>query len=226
MSFNLMHPMSWIPSTPGRLLDVGCNVGELLAECRRSNPPLKLVGVDVNACAVEQARINVPGAQILHTSGHTLPFKDCEFTCVTCIEVIERIPEKLRQQTLQEICRVLEPGGRFVLRCPHRGAFDWLDSNNLHLRFPRLYKRILGKGLRSKGYAEEQKGVVWHHHFTKCELQNLLGGGFALEEMRQGGSLVFPIADILSWPFYRLHLPRSPVLRLVQEIANWDLGID
>ena len=138
-----MDPTWWIPAGCENLLDVGCNVGALLADCAESHPHIKLAGVDVNARALEKARIAVPFADIQQSCGHLLPFGDGEFDCVTCIEVIEHVPADLRAATLREIHRVLKPGGRFVMRCPHQGLFAWLDSNNFRFRLPGLYLSLI-----------------------------------------------------------------------------------
>jgi SAM-dependent methyltransferase len=226
MADNQMSPMRWIPPASKRLLDVGCNVGELLMACSKRFNGMGLCGVDVNAAAVERARKKLPQAEIYNITGHTLPFADSSFDCVTCIEVIEHVPEHLRAATLREIWRVLAPDGTFVLRCPHAGMFAALDSNNLRFRFPHLYRLLLRRGLRDDGYAGGSSDVIWHYHFTKAELLALLGPEFSLRETRYGGLLIFPIGDILRWPFYRLKLLSNPVLRLIDKIMDWDMGLN
>ncbi|MEO7653516.1 MAG: class I SAM-dependent methyltransferase [Bryobacteraceae bacterium] len=103
--------MHWIPPAAGRLLDVGCNQVELLSLCARLLPQVQLAGVDVNAAAVATARRTLPGMDIRESSGDPLPFASGMFDCVTCIEVIEHVPEALRRAILAEMCRVLAPGG-------------------------------------------------------------------------------------------------------------------
>ena len=226
LPLNNMHPMRWIPPSVHRLLDVGCNAGELLSSCAGWYPQTLLAGVDVNESAVAKARRCLPNAEIHRTTGHKLPFPDSSFDCVTCIEVIEHIPADLREATMREVWRVLTPGGRFVLRCPHRGAFAGLDAQNFRFRFPRLYKRLVKQGNREDGYARGAADIVWHHHFTKDELLDLLGQGFQLEQINYGGLFLFPIVDILSWPFYRTHRIESPLFRALQGVASWDIGIN
>jgi SAM-dependent methyltransferase len=187
---------------------------------------MRLAGVDVNEIAVQKARRLIPSADIRHISGHTLPFPDESFDCVTCIEVIEHIPEELRAATMGEVLRVLVPGGRFVLRCPHRGIFSGLDAQNLRFRFPSLYKKLVGRGGRESGYARGVEDIVWHQHFTREELLDLLGPGFDVDYTGYGGLFLFPVADILSWPFYRTGRLDSPLRGAIQRIANWDIGIN
>jgi len=51
-----MHPIRWIPSAATSLLDVGCNVGELLEYCHKLYPAMRLAGVEITDAALEKAR--------------------------------------------------------------------------------------------------------------------------------------------------------------------------
>lgn len=224
--FNEMHPMRWISPSTKRLLDIGCNAGALLADCRENYPSVALAGVDVNAGAIEKARAAISGAAIHQIHGAELPFADKSFDCVTCIEVLEHIPAELRPAMLREIDRVLIPGGLFVIRTPHAGIFDWLDSNNLRFRLPALYRLAVRRGLRDSGYAGGSADVIWHHHFSKEELLGLMPPNLRPEETRYGGLLLFPVMDILRWPFYRTGKLDSPVLRFMDKLMDWDIGVN
>lgn len=219
-----MHPIRWIPSGASSVLDIGCNAGELLAYCREVNPAIRLSGVEINPEALEKARWNLPEADLHGASAEALPFPDASFDCVTCIEVLEHIPAKLRTAALREMRRVLKPGGRLVLRVPHAGLFAFLDSNNIRFRIPKIYKAILRNGRRDAGYAGGSDDVVWHHHFNTDELRQLLGDGWEIESSRTGGLLLFPLADIALWPFYRLQRTNNALYRALHRIANFDIG--
>ncbi len=221
-----MHPIRWIPSDATSLLDIGCNVGDLLTYCGAVNPALRLSGVEINPAALAKARENLPDADLHGVGAENLPFPDASFDCVTCIEVLEHVPARLRQRALAEMRRVVRPGGRLVLRVPHAGLFAFLDSNNLRFRAPKLYHALLKTGRRDAGYAGGSEDVVWHHHFTRAELHELLGDGWELESSRTGGLLLFPIADIALWPFYRLQRTNNVLYRALHWISDFDIGCD
>jgi SAM-dependent methyltransferase len=221
-----MNGLAWIDPAAASLLDLGCNVGELLGAAAQLYPRLKLAGVDVNRAAIETARSNLAQADLRQCDGPMLPFAENSFDHVTCIEVLEHIPQPIRRATLGEVWRVLKPGGRFILRCPHAGIFQGLDPSNLRFRLPRLHRTIIRRGLRDHGYRDDSAGVIWHHHFSRDELLDLAGPGFELEAERYGGLLLMPLGDLMRWPFYRLKLYRNPVLRLIDRVISWDLGID
>jgi SAM-dependent methyltransferase len=221
-----MEPMHWIPEDTTRLLDVGCNTGDLLSECRLHHPDMRLAGIDINQSSIEKAKRKLPDAEIRQGYGFQLPFADGGFQCVTCIEVIEHVPQEFRPQLISEIQRVLVPGGRLVLRCPHDGIFSWLDAQNFRFRFPRLYKALLGGGNRDAYYEEAKEELVWHHHFTREELIGVAGAGWEIEACEFGGLVLFPISDILRWPFYRLKQADNWLVRGLAKIAGMELAID
>lgn len=221
-----MEPFSWILEDVPSLLDVGCNAGELLAECRRMYPRMSLAGIDINHSAIEKARAKVPDAEIHQGYGFELPFGDARFHCVTCIEVIEHVPKEYRSNLVAEIQRVLVPGGRLILRCPHAGIFSWLDAQNFRFRFPRVYRALVGAGGRDAHYERAQEELVWHHHFTREELMGLAGGGWDTKACKFGGLILFPITDILRWPFYRAKRTDNWVVKGLERLAGLELAID
>jgi len=224
--FNAMHPLHWIPLSSRNVLDVGCNVGELLSACAEHLPSASLAGVDISARAVASARERVHGADIRLVSGSKLPFPDASFDCVTCIEMLEHVPPGNWNASLAEIYRVLAPGGRLILRCPHAGLFSWLDVANLRHRFPVLYRVIVGRGIRDEAYPGGAQDIVWHHHFSQTELRSLIPAGLEVECVRQGGMLIFPLTDYLLFPFYRARRYQHPAARTLARLSEWDYGID
>lgn len=221
-----MEPATWVPRTARSILDVGCNVGELLSHLRHLNYPAALAGCDVNPAAVEVARRNVPDADFRVCEAAALPFLDAAFDCVTCIETLEHVPPADWEKSLLAMRRVLSPGGLLILRTPHAGLFGWLDSNNVRFRLPRVYRSLIGRGGRDAGYAAGSDGVVWHYHFTREELVRLAGAGWTVEATWYGGLLIFPIGDYLLWPFYRLKWEGGWIRRTIERVRKIDYSVN
>ena len=66
-------------------------------------------------------------------SGFELPFPDASFSCVLSSEVIEHVPKE--SPMLDELCRVLKPGGRLVLGTPDYARREWVYLEKLYARF-------------------------------------------------------------------------------------------
>jgi SAM-dependent methyltransferase len=231
--FPSVDPLALLHPDTGPVLDAGCNVGALLAEAvaRGAGP---LAGVDLNPSAVALARerlASVPGARVEVGSLDALPFDDGAFALAYCLEVLEHVPATSRRRALEELHRVLRPGGRLCLAVPHAGAFAALDPHNLRFRVPSLHRwaaaRLGGAG-REAGLPRGEADVHWHHHFSCAELEALTRGLFLLEGRRFRSTLLEPLTNALEWPFYRRGLPHHPAVRALQWLRDkdraWDMG--
>lgn len=118
---------------PGqRVLDLGCGEGRH-AITAWLEAPVHVVGLDLSARDLATAAGRAgdfpapPGADrsltFLRGSGLTLPFADASFDCVICAEVLEHIPDY--QRVLDEIRRVLKPGGVLAVSVP-RFVPEWV----------------------------------------------------------------------------------------------------
>src|SRR5690348_5128866 len=63
---NRMDATGWIPAQVETILDVGCNVGELLYYCIDLFPDARLAGVEVNPAALQKAKLRLPRAELHH----------------------------------------------------------------------------------------------------------------------------------------------------------------
>jgi hypothetical protein len=76
------------------------------------------------------------------------------------------------------------------------------------------------------GYPGGSEDVVWHHYFTERELKALIPAELEVDNVRHGGMFIFPLTDLLRWPFYRAHRHDHPVARALARLAEWDYGVD
>jgi 2-polyprenyl-6-hydroxyphenyl methylase/3-demethylubiquinone-9 3-methyltransferase len=103
---------------PARILDVGCGTGELAS--RLSSRGFSVTGCDISARMLERAQAVSAMTAIewvrLDCAWKRLPFADVSFNVVTMSSVLEYINDL--SGVVQEIARVLRPGGVLVVTVP------------------------------------------------------------------------------------------------------------
>jgi SAM-dependent methyltransferase len=92
-----------------RVLEVGCGAGEMAERIAKE------LGADVVAVDTSQRMVDLTrgrGIDARLADVQALPFADGEFDCVVAGWVLYHVAD--RERALDEIARVLRPGGRFV----------------------------------------------------------------------------------------------------------------
>lgn len=187
-----------------RVLDVGCGNGYVLS--RYSAAGAVTTGVDITRAGVDlsRKRFHLTGLKgdFLVADAESLPFPDDTFDRVTSMGVLHHTLDT--EKAVQQIYRVLKPGGRFLIMLYHR------DSVLYRFKFP-LLSRLTGKSrqqlVNEVDGAENPKGAV----YSRDEMRHLLAK-FELKEMITGalqGWMLFPligkwIPDFLLLPFEKL----------------------
>lgn len=143
----------------GPVLDIGCGSSRIIGAL-----PAGSVAMDILRRKLRFAR--GMGTPLVEASGFALPFRDAAFPCVLCSEVIEHVPKA--SPILDEMDRVLAPGGRLVLGTPDYARKEWVA-------FEKAYGTVA-----PGGYADEHIS-----HYTREELVGLFERrGFRLEVTR------------------------------------------
>ena len=115
-----VHSFAWEPVlealqlTPeDLLLDVGCGGGVFMRRALQTG--CRAIGVDHSRDMVRLARQRTGGdARIVHGAAEELPFKDGEFTAISCLVAFFFFPDPVA--VLREFRRVLDPGrGRVAI---------------------------------------------------------------------------------------------------------------
>jgi len=127
--FGYLRPLAAYPiylqlleARPGeRLLDVACGPGLLLKAALMRGVDAN--GIDISSEAIRLTKKFVPEASTQVANAEELPFEDGSFDMLTCIGSLERIFN--RDQVLQEMRRVVRPGGRLCLMLRNAGAVGW-----------------------------------------------------------------------------------------------------
>ncbi len=97
---------------PLKVLDVGCGHGLIHPYIKQQEKvQIDLTGIDVAASVIDLARQENPGITYDTYDGIKLPYEDNSFSCAYTICVMHHVPPEQWADFLQEMQRVVEPGG-------------------------------------------------------------------------------------------------------------------
>lgn len=106
----------------GKVLDFGCGCGRVLRYWRTANG-VQLFGTDYNPLLVEWCRRNLSFANYsVNDLSPPLAYPDNEFDVVYALSVFTHLPEQLQLSWMDELRRVIKPGG-FLLITLHGDAY-------------------------------------------------------------------------------------------------------
>ncbi len=99
----------------GRLLDVGCGTGQMLARIRDVFPGIfSLYGLDISRKSLVHAKSLLGGdAALAEGDAEALPYEEGRFEAVLCMHSFHHYPHPV--SALREMRRVLAPGGTLYL---------------------------------------------------------------------------------------------------------------
>lgn len=115
-----------------KVLDLGTGSGDIALEAARLGAQVE--GTDSSLKAVERARHLAQRlgltAAFSHAPATALPYPEESFSVVLSGLLFPSVARSVRQQVLEEVCRVLRPGGRvaFFIGPPELNAFPMPDS--------------------------------------------------------------------------------------------------
>ena len=105
-----------------KVLDVGCGNGYVLS--KYASEGAEVFGVDVTEAAIELTQkrfkhLNLNG-DFREADAQSLPFPENTFDCVCSMGVLHHVPNT--QKAVDEIFRVLKPGGRLIVMFYHKNS--------------------------------------------------------------------------------------------------------
>jgi SAM-dependent methyltransferase len=99
----------------GKVLENGCGVGMYVEKMTELGA--NVTGLEFDFERAREAHLN--SGKILNAAGEFLPLPSGTFDLILSHEVIEHVQDD--RLAVQEMIRVLLPGGRLILFCPNRG---------------------------------------------------------------------------------------------------------
>lgn len=198
--------MQWIPRGASTLLDAGCSAG--YATVHFAEHVGNAAGIDVDEDAILEARAKYPEIDFQVAPLERIPHPDESFDVVVCLDVLEHVSDD--GTAVEELFRVLRPGGTLILTTPHRGAFGFLDPINLPKNVapilarhaPRLERWMVAHSTKTRDGEPWWEAEAFHRHYTEADVQRLLDasdwrGNYEVVRRFRGGMLVYPITTWL-----------------------------
>lgn len=102
-----------------RLLDYGCGDGTFMALTHGTFA--EAVGADIDAAQLAECRrrlSDLPGLSFVLTAELSGPAHDRAYGVVTCMEVLEHCVDAERRRVLDDLRRLVAPGGRLIVSVP------------------------------------------------------------------------------------------------------------
>jgi SAM-dependent methyltransferase len=113
------------PGANRRILDAGCGTGFNLAHFARVGSST-VFGLDLSAAALHNVRKRGFNT-VCQASIDDIPFASDSFDLIVTFDVLCQVDDPAGQKSLEEIRRVLRPGGLVFIRVP---AFEWMRSSH------------------------------------------------------------------------------------------------
>ena len=103
------------------ILECGCGPGGILGEINAAGH--LLVGVDINFNSLSKAKNDCDSlGTLLQADIERLPFDNNSFDIAYCVGVLSYLEDD--RNALQEICRVMKPGGKIIISVPNFFTFN------------------------------------------------------------------------------------------------------
>jgi SAM-dependent methyltransferase len=165
------------PGRKPRVLDFGCGAGRL-TRFLEMHDGIEAFGVDANPAAVEWCQLNLEHVLTLLQAGRQkLPFGDALFDLVYSMTLFAETPQSRMRQCLDEITRVMAPGGLLLAVTYGPTAMETIRTSSAHQETMRIgaaraveLAELLAKDGRvhvpfrdGEGPPDEQEGRTFIH---------------------------------------------------------------
>ncbi|MEU1103492.1 methyltransferase domain-containing protein [Streptomyces tibetensis] len=182
-------------ASPQTILDIGCGDGTAAATAAPLLPGHRVIGVDWSQDALRRARTRIPYAVRGELTGGGLPFASESADAVLFSEVVEHLVDP--DAALDEIRRILRPGGHLMLSTPNLAA--WYNRGLLLAGVQPVFSEVSLRGIHGR----PGKEVVGHLRlYTARALKEFVAAsGFTVERLEGA-------------PFHGVPRPLRPLDRL------------
>ena len=110
----------------GAVLDLGCGNG--VPALREIAQRHRATGIDISAVQAARARLNVPGAIVLHGDMADVGLEKASFDAVVAFYAVEHVPRERHAELFGRVHAWLKPGGLFLFTVEARPGFEGVGT--------------------------------------------------------------------------------------------------
>lgn len=187
------------------VLDIGSP--KMLSLLLAKNPQAKIFATDLDDPTLvgrwepSAKTLGLANYRAEFQDGRKLTYSDSTFDLVYSISVVEHIPDNGDMEALQEIARVLKPGGVAVIEVPYRRKgetiYQHYSSRGAPLDHPQFYERHYDREMLEERLIRGARGL-------SVEQVSILGERLAVDPLIATDRL----PKVLRWPL----LPLEPLM--------------
>jgi SAM-dependent methyltransferase len=168
------------------ILDFGCGCGRVIRHLQ--DLPGEIHGCDQDGPAIEWCRRNLRGARFaVNTIEPPLTYRDEQFALIYALSVFTHLPARLQRDWMDELRRVLAPGGYLLLSFHGTAYLDVMtDDERMAFQAGRLVVRDGPPGSNLCGAYHPERYV-----------REVLAAGFSVVDLVVEGATGNPPQDLL-----------------------------
>jgi ubiquinone/menaquinone biosynthesis C-methylase UbiE len=161
------------------VLEVACGPGHLSIALAQAHPDYRVMGLDISHTFIQLANQHATDAGVtvsfVHGNAAALPFDNGSFDCIVCVAAFKNFSEPV--QAIQEMYRVLKPGGSAIILDLHRDASmadirAYVDKTSMGFVSRHFTLWVFRWFLCKKAYSsEEMRQMVTETEFKSCLLE-------------------------------------------------------
>ena len=102
----------------GNVLDLCCGTGTIAIQLAKSNPLLKIFGLDLSVDMLKIAKeksIGLKSINFMEGMAENIPFPNCYFDFIIISFALHEMPKEMRTRVLKECLRILRNRGRLII---------------------------------------------------------------------------------------------------------------
>ncbi len=224
---------NWLSGKAENLLDAGCSYGYGTRFLKTKSK--NTFAIDLDELHIEIASSRYKDVKFAVGSVEETTFQDNFFDEIVILDVLEHTSNKIN--TLNEMYRILKPGGTIVVSTPHSGLFSLLDPYNYGYNFrkylPFFYKltykivRLIKEKKIPKHF--NPLHLEKHEHYSVNDFRKMLAesdfcNGYTIEKIFRSG-LFFEVFAMNLEVLLGIFLKRSLVRLLISPVV-WLGNVD